>query len=173
MGGPIIWVQHRHVNTGCSRKVETLKPPTRVEAKDKRNRISPDLGKAQSSFLKKFVCAQLAEAELTRIRDKCFSSLPLPTSISDLIEQDIEDLLVSDTKMSYILSRFSTILPTYDPAPNPFTLLRTVNGKQWMFFLVCSCPTSPYRDPPPESKVFSRLHSLRGPGMPLIFSQCL
>ena len=45
--------------------------------------------------------------------------------------------------MSYILSRFSTILPTYDPAPNPFTLLRTVTGKQWMFFLVCSCPTSP------------------------------
>ncbi|KAN0120388.1 MFS general substrate transporter [Hyaloscypha variabilis] len=36
----------------------------------------------------------------------------------------------------YIFSRFPSILPTLDPAPNPFKLLATVNRKQWMFFLI-------------------------------------
>ena len=38
---------------------------------------------------------------------------------------------------AYITSRFTTIRPSLDPAPNPFKLLASVSQKQWTFFLVC------------------------------------
>ncbi|KAF1992210.1 MFS general substrate transporter [Aulographum hederae CBS 113979] len=36
----------------------------------------------------------------------------------------------------YILTRFTTLKPTFDPVPNPIALLRLLNFQQWMFFLV-------------------------------------
>jgi hypothetical protein len=41
------------------------------------------------------------------------------------------------SRSTYIVSRFTSIRPSLDPAPNPFKLLASVNLKQWMFFLVC------------------------------------
>ncbi len=68
-----------------------------------------------------------------------------------------EDSLISDAKMSlsgYIFSRLPSILPTFDPAPNPFKLLATVNQKQWMFFLVCLCSIFPHLNSYLESDIF-------------------
>ncbi|KAJ5094899.1 MFS general substrate transporter [Penicillium argentinense] len=39
---------------------------------------------------------------------------------------------------SYLASRFPTILPSFDPVPNPFKLVALVNRRQWMFFSVKS-----------------------------------
>ncbi|KAI9770896.1 MAG: hypothetical protein M1840_002600 [Geoglossum simile] len=36
----------------------------------------------------------------------------------------------------YAATRFSTILPAFDPAPNPIKLLGMLNLQQWLFFLV-------------------------------------
>ncbi|KAI9777171.1 MAG: hypothetical protein M1839_009014 [Geoglossum umbratile] len=36
----------------------------------------------------------------------------------------------------YVATRFSTILPVFDPAPNPIRLLGLLNLQQWLFFLV-------------------------------------
>jgi hypothetical protein len=38
----------------------------------------------------------------------------------------------------YAATRFSTILPVFDPAPNPIRLLGMLNLQQWLFFLVGS-----------------------------------
>jgi SHS family lactate transporter-like MFS transporter len=50
----------------------------------------------------------------------------------------------------YAATRFSTLKPPMNKAPNPFTLLGMLNGRQWLFFLVgfiaWVCPTLPLAD---------------------------
>jgi hypothetical protein len=36
----------------------------------------------------------------------------------------------------YLATRFSTLKPPMNKAPNPFSLLRMLNKQQWLFFLV-------------------------------------
>ena len=51
------------------------------------------------------------------------------------------------TALEYAATRFSTLKPPMNNAPNPFKLLAMLSGKQWLFFLVgffgwvCSLPT--------------------------------
>lgn len=40
------------------------------------------------------------------------------------------------TAYEYITTRFSTLKPPMNHAPNPIRLLRMLSGKQWLFFLV-------------------------------------
>jgi SHS family lactate transporter-like MFS transporter len=40
------------------------------------------------------------------------------------------------TAKEYALTRFSTLKPPMNKAPNPFRLLAMLSGKQWLFFLV-------------------------------------
>ena len=40
----------------------------------------------------------------------------------------------------YAATRFSTIMPAFDPAPNPIKLLGMLNRQQWLFFSVGSLP---------------------------------
>lgn len=103
---------------------------------------------------------KLAKADLTRFYIHarhpyhCTKKQKTPHPSSRQIS---EDSLISDAKMSlsgYIFSRFPSILPTFDPAPNPFKLLATVNQKQWMFFLVCLCSIFPHLNSCPESDIF-------------------
>jgi SHS family lactate transporter-like MFS transporter len=36
----------------------------------------------------------------------------------------------------YAATRFSTLMPTFDKAENPFKLLLLLNKQQWLFFLM-------------------------------------
>jgi hypothetical protein len=49
----------------------------------------------------------------------------------------VDNSMISFTSQ-YWGSRLSSLMPVYDPAPNPIALLRTVNKKQWSNFLVCT-----------------------------------
>jgi len=40
------------------------------------------------------------------------------------------------TAREYVATRFSTLKPPMNKAPNPFKLLAMLSGKQWLFFLV-------------------------------------
>lgn len=40
------------------------------------------------------------------------------------------------TAKEYIRTRFSTLKPPMNEAPNPIRVLMMLNGKQWMFFLI-------------------------------------
>lgn len=40
------------------------------------------------------------------------------------------------TAKEYCLTRFSTLKPPMNHAPNPIRLLMLLNGRQWLFFLV-------------------------------------
>jgi hypothetical protein len=109
-----------------------------------------------SSFLEK-VCSllKLAETDLTQFYIHArhpFHCEQTPHSPSSHISEEL--LNSENAKMGYLGSRFSSVLPTYDPAPNPFKLLASVNQKQWMFFLVCLCPIFPHSASRPESKRF-------------------
>src|ERR1035437_3146524 len=52
---------------------------------------------------------------------------------------DVDHVPHNDHKISagkYAATRVSTLKPPMNKAPNPITLLRMLNGKQWLFFLV-------------------------------------
>jgi hypothetical protein len=109
----------------------------RFEVKDKRKRKSQDLSKVESS--RSLSVLKLAEADLTLFCIHAYHPYYCKQRPDCSSSQISDDLLISGAKMSlsgYIFSRFPSILPTLDPAPNPFKLLATVNRKQWMFFLV-------------------------------------
>jgi SHS family lactate transporter-like MFS transporter len=40
------------------------------------------------------------------------------------------------TAREYVLTRFSSLKPPMNSAPNPISLLMMLNGRQWTFFLV-------------------------------------
>jgi SHS family lactate transporter-like MFS transporter len=51
----------------------------------------------------------------------------------------VVDPVEADERMSagrYLLTRLPTLKPPMNKAPNPFSLLATLNFQQWMFFLV-------------------------------------
>jgi hypothetical protein len=109
----------------------------RFEVKDKRKRKSQDLSKVE--FPRSLSVLKLAETDLILLYIHAYHSYHCKKTPDHSSSQISEDLLISGAKMSlsgYIFSRFPSILPTLDPAPNPFKLLATVNRKQWMFFLV-------------------------------------
>jgi hypothetical protein len=91
------------------------------------------------------------------------------------------------TVKEYCLTRFSTLKPPMNKAPNPFRLLMLLNTKQWMFFLIAFLAwvclyylfylysVSGYIHTPLEKtrKDQALTFVIRRPGMPLTSLLCL
>lgn len=69
----------------------------------------------------------------------------------------------------YCRTRVSTLKPPMHKAPNPITLLRMLNGKQWLFFLVGFIAWVCLR--PGDTVEFPSLTIMSRPGMHSISSQ--